>query len=70
MLARQLFVERPWKTIKYEHVYLHAYDTVSEARAQLGKYLTFYNQRRPHSSLDGQTPDTVYFDLLPLQQAA
>lgn len=65
-----VFVERLWKSVKYEHVYLHAYDTVSEARAQLGKYLTFYNQRRPHSALDGQTPDTVYFDSLPLQLAA
>ena len=65
-----VFVERLWKTIKYEHVYLHAYDSVSEARAHLAKYLTFYNQRQPHSSLDGQTPDTAYFDSLPLQHAA
>ena len=65
-----VFVERLWKSVKYEHVYLHAYDCVSEARTKLGKYFEFYNQRRPHSSLDGQTPDTVYFESLPLQQAA
>ena len=58
------------ETIKYEHVYLHAYETVSEARTKLTTYLDFYNRRRPHSSLDGRTPDTVYFDALPLQLAA
>lgn len=65
-----VFVERLWKTIKYEHVYLHAYATVSEARAKFGVYLDFYNRRRPHSSLDGQTPDAVYFGSLPQQLAA
>lgn len=65
-----VFVERLWKTIKYEHVYLHAYESVSEARQQLSRYITFYNTRRPHSSLDGQTPDTVYFNALPAQLAA
>jgi putative transposase len=47
-----VFVERLWRSIKYEEVYLRAYDTVSEARASIGRYLTFYNGRRPHSSLD------------------
>jgi putative transposase len=56
-----VFVERLWKSIKYEEVYLHAYDTVSEARAGLERYLRFYNQIRPHSALDGFTPDEVYF---------
>lgn len=65
-----VFVERLWKTIKYEHVYLHAYESVSEARQLLTRYITFYNTRRPHSSLDGQTPDTVYFNALPAQLAA
>lgn len=65
-----VFVERLWKTIKYEYVYLHAYESVSEARQLLSRYITFYNTRRPHSSLDGQTPDTVYFNALPAQLAA
>ena len=56
-----VFLERLWKSIKYEEVYLHAYDSVSEARRGLERYLTFYNHRRPHSTLDGSTPDEVYF---------
>ena len=64
-----VFVERLWRSIKYEEVYLRAYDTVSEARACLGRYLTFYNGRRPHSSLDRQTPDQAYFTRL-LQSTA
>ncbi len=65
-----VFVERLWKSVKYEEVYLHAYDTVSQARDGLQRYFKFYNGRRPHSSLDGKTPDSVYFDSLPIQQAA
>ncbi len=57
-----VFVERLWRTIKYEEVYLHAYASVSEARAGIGRYLTFYNTRRPHSSLDGKAPDQAYFN--------
>ena len=57
-----VFVERLWRTIKYEEVYLHAYASVREARAALARYLTFYNARRPHSSLDRQTPDQAYFN--------
>ena len=57
-----VFVERLWRTIKYEEVYLRAYDTVSEARASIGRYLNFYNGRRPHSSLDRRTPDQAYFN--------
>ena len=56
-----VFVERLWRSVKYEEVYLRAYDNVSEARASLGRYLAFYNERRPHSSLDGRTPDEAYF---------
>jgi putative transposase len=55
-----VFVERLWRTIKYEEVYLRAYETVSEARASIGRYLGFYNSRRPHSSLDRLTPDQAY----------
>ncbi len=65
-----VFVERLWKTIKYEEVYLHAYDTVSDAKAGIGRYIDFYNRRRPHRALDGMTPDAVYFDSLPVLLAA
>jgi putative transposase len=51
-----VFVERLWRSVKYEEVYLRAYGSVSEARASIGRYLTFYNGRRPHSSLDRKTP--------------
>ncbi len=60
-----VFVERLWKSVKYEEVYLYAYDSVSEAKRGLEKYFTFYNQRRPHASLDDKTPDEFYFDNLP-----
>jgi len=65
-----VFVERLWKTIKYEHVYLHAYATVSEAKAKLAVYMNFYNSRRPHTALNRQTPDAAYFNRQPLAAAA
>ena len=65
-----VFVERLWKSVKYEEVYLKAYNTVSEARTSIGKYFEFYNRRRPHSSLDRMTPEQFYFNSLPLIQAA
>ncbi|MCP1838929.1 putative transposase [Bradyrhizobium sp. USDA 4538] len=65
-----VFVERLWRSIKYEEVYLRAYDTVSDAGASIGRYLVFYNGRRPHSSLDGGTPDQAYFNPLPFRAAA
>ena len=65
-----VFVERLWRSVKYEEVYLKAYDSVSEARASIHQYLGFYNGRRPHSSLDGATPDQAYFNPLPLRTAA
>ncbi len=65
-----VFVERLWKSVKYEEVYLHAYESVSEAKAGIGRYVHFYNARRPHRSLDRQTPDVVYFKSLPLAAAA
>ena len=65
-----VFVERLWRSVKYEEVYLRAYDSVGEARASIGRYLDFFNCRRPHSSLDGTTPDQAYFTPLPLRLAA
>jgi putative transposase len=65
-----VLVERLWRSVKYEEVYLRAYDSVAEARRSLGSYLGFYNRKRPHSSLDGRTPDHVYFGGLALSEAA
>jgi putative transposase len=65
-----VFVERVWRSIKYEEVYLHAYASVSEARTSIGRYLEFYNSIRPHSSLKALTPDQVYFNRLPETMAA
>jgi putative transposase len=65
-----VFVERVWKSVKYEEVYLRAYDSVSQARASIGRYLDFYNRRRPHSSLDRRTPDEAYFYPQPQRAAA
>jgi putative transposase len=65
-----VFVERLWRSVKYEEVYLKAYDSVGEARTSIGRYLDFYNRRRPHSSLDGTTPDQAYFTPLPIRVAA
>jgi putative transposase len=55
-----VFVERLWRSLKYEEVYLHAYDTVAEARGGVGRYLAFYNTQRPHQALGYQTPDAFY----------
>ena len=65
-----VFVERIWRSVKYEAVYLHAYDSVAEARTSIGRYLGFYNSKRPHSSLDARTPDRAYFDATPPAMAA
>ena len=65
-----VFVERLWRSIKYEEVYLHAYASVSEAKAGIGRYLRQYNSARPHSSLADQTPDEAYFTPPPLRAAA
>jgi putative transposase len=65
-----VFVERLWRSVKYEEVYLRAYDSVSDARASLGRYLDFYNSRRPHSSLGARTPEQAYLDHLPQVLAA
>ena len=63
-------VERLWKSLKYEEVYLHAYDTVGAAQQGLERYLTFYNQTRPHRALDGKTPEQVYCDNLMTRRTA
>jgi len=65
-----VFIERLWKSVKYEEVYLHAYDSVAAAKTGIGKYFLFYNGQRPHTSLDRMTPDQVYFDSQPLAAAA
>jgi putative transposase len=64
-----VIVERLWRSVKYEEVYLHAYASVPEARASLERYLTFYNSGRPHSALDRRTPDQAYYNR-PLLAAA
>lgn len=65
-----IFVERLWRTVKYEEVYLHAYDSVREARTSIQRYLDWYNRFRPHSSLDRQTPEEAYIAMLPAVQSA
>lgn len=65
-----VFVERFWRSLKYEHVYLHAYESVSKARDKIGRYIKFFNEQRPHSSLKAQTPDQVYFHRPPEALAA
>ena len=65
-----VFIERLWRSVKYEEVYLHAYETVSDSRSGIGKYLDFYNERRPHSALGRRTPDDVYFSQQSLTLAA
>ena len=61
---------RLWRSVKYGEVYLRAYDGVAETRASLARYLDFYNQKRPHSSLDARTPDQASFDPMPQARAA
>ncbi len=63
-------IERLWKTIKYEEVYLRAYDSISEARKRLAKYVDFYNRRRPHSAIGRVPPDHRYYESLPSEMAA
>ena len=65
-----VFVERLWKSVKYEEVYLHGYETVSAARQSLARYFDFYNRRRPHSALDDKTTSIAYFNEPPLAAAA
>ena len=65
-----VFVERLWRSVKYEEVYLRAYDNVGDARSSLSRYFTFYNRKRPHSSLDARTPDQAYYCHQPQPAAA
>lgn len=65
-----VFVERVWRSIKYEEIYLRAYESVSHARHSIGQYIELYNRKRPHSSLADQTPDEAYFATLPAIKSA
>ena len=65
-----VFVERLVRAIKHDEVILKAYDSVSHAKASLGKFITFYNSRRPHQTFAGKTPDMIYFASLPQEQFA
>ena len=65
-----VFVERLWRSLKYEHLYLHAYETPAQLRAGLGHYFEFYNTRRRHSALDRRTPDAVYYEQVDVRLAA
>jgi putative transposase len=65
-----VFVERLWRSVKYEHVYKYAYGSVFDARAKIAAYLDWYNQERSHSSIDDQTPDEAYRTLLPQMKEA
>ena len=65
-----VFIERLWKSVKYENVYLKAYGSITEVRQGLREYFEFYNSRRRHQSLDRRTPNEVYWSTLPQKQAA
>ena len=65
-----VFIERLWKSVKYEEVYLHAYETVNDARAGIARYMAFYNTDRPHRAHGGKTPDEIYFEQPQMKQAA
>jgi len=65
-----VFVERLWRTIKYDEVYLKAYESVSDAKENLGRFIGFYNSRRPHQTFSGKTPDMIYFGALPQEKQA
>lgn len=65
-----IFVERLWRSVKYEEVYLKQYQSMREAQAGLANYFRFYNTERPHQALDNRTPEMVYRTVQPLKQAA
>ncbi len=68
--VNNVFVERLWRSVKYEDMYLRAYETPAELRAGLARYFTFYNTERRHQTLNQQTPDAVYFMSTPVENAA
>ena len=57
-----VFIERLWRTLKYDHLYLYPAENGTECRAEITDYLRYYNEERPHSSLNDQTPDEVYYE--------
>ena len=65
-----VFVERLWRSVKYEDMYLHAYETPSEVQQGLNWYLAFYNTKNPHQAHTGQPPDSAYFTQLPIGEVA
>ena len=65
-----VFIERLWRSVKHEEVYLKAYENLTEARRELGAYFDFYNRRRRHQGLADRTPDEVYWSTLRTQATA
>ena len=65
-----VFIERLWRSVKYEDIYLRAYETPAALRAGLTRYFDFYNTRRRHTALDRRTPDAVYFEQVAVNTAA
>jgi len=65
-----VFVERLWRSLKYEEVYLNAYGSIAETKRRIGVWVDFYNRTRPHQGLEDLTPDAVYFGAAPMKQAA
>jgi putative transposase len=65
-----VFVERLWRSLQYEEVYLKAYETPKQAEVEIGRYFRFYNEKRRHQSLDRQTPDAVYYAGLIVEKKA
>jgi len=65
-----IFIERLWRNVKYEDIYLKAYGSMTEVKKSFTQYFRFYNQKRWHQSLDRKTPDMVYFGTIPQRQVA
>ena len=63
-----MYVERLWRSVKYELVYLHSFETVNELRVAIQNYVDFYNAIRPHQSLDYKTPDKVYGEFINVKE--
>ena len=63
-----IFIERLWRSLKYECVYLHAWETGSQAKAGVGRWIAFYNHHRPHTAHRGQPPAVVYFNTIETDQ--